>query len=226
MRQLNASDLLLAGMNSWVFSILCALNLLPGWASTWTSHHCSLLNAATPSGHPPAHQSWPAGVCDSSLPAIPPEQRATAMLSIVSASPGGCSSPSPTLREKWPRTGKTSQWAGNTPQWAGNLCRAPAHKQADWRELKLRKFVRVGSPAAVGLQGWDAQVPLNRIRVPLCHLAPLTASGRLALLRLGAKAEVRHTPPAGSFPSKQLGALIPLCERKPAAVLTARPRWG
>lgn len=61
-----------AGMNSWVFSILCALNLRPGWVSTWTCHHCSLLNAATSSGHPPAHQSGRAGVCDSSPAAIPP----------------------------------------------------------------------------------------------------------------------------------------------------------
>lgn len=164
--------------------------------------------------------------CDSSrgcppalLPSsVPPRCRASSVRAQEVACPL-----LPLRREKWPRTGKT-------PQWGGKVCVAPAHKQAGWEDKGFRKccFTNEGvkCPAAAGPLGRNEATPHPNWGIPVPPGPGLRGVAARCSLRLGAKADVRHAPPAGSFPSKQLGALIPLCERKPAAVLTVHPRRG
>lgn len=172
---------------------------------------------------PPAHQWGPAGMSDGNggcLPAVPPP-RATIALSIVSASPGGFMSPSPTGE------GKVGQDWENTPvRWESVLLPQLTTQQAGKRwELGNAVFLPKGSSAGAA----GARCPRTPHPNSGTHMLPapgLRGAAAWHPSRLGAKADGRHAPPAGSFPSKQLGALIPLCERKPAAVLTVHPRRG
>lgn len=151
-----------AGMNSWVFSILRALNLPPGWVVAWTYGCCLLLGGVGCGRVLGASTSTSAVTCwdvtaDGAvragpllLSSVPPPHWASSVQAQVVACPLV-----PPQREKWPRIGKT-------PRWGGNLC---THRQAGEKwDLGNVLLLRKGLNA---LRGWDAHVPLAQFRVPL-----------------------------------------------------------
>lgn len=170
---------------------------------------------AASSGHPPAHQRGDLPGC------------VTAAGAVLLLCPRAASHCDAVHRRSEPRRsrvpfshcgGKSGQGLGKHPREVGIFARPRfASGQAGERGFRER---------CLSLEGVGGCCRGEMPPYPSPDVGYRCAAGSGRSLRLGAKAEVRHAPAAGSFPSKQLGALIPLCERKPAAVLTVRPRRG